>query len=71
MSSKNKTKQQKLKTLSRLKKVLIFFEVLFAVCVILMGTVMFVPAVKGAIVEGLTKTPVGQNIIKLIRKQIL
>lgn len=65
MSSKNKTKQQKLKTLSRLKKVLIFFEVLFAVCVILMGTVMFVPAVKGAIVEGLTKTPVGQNIIKL------
>ena len=65
MSSKNKTKQQKLKTLSRLKKVLILFEVLFAVCVILMGTVMFVPAVKGAIVEGLTKTPVGQNIIKL------
>ena len=65
MSSKNKTKQQKLRSLSRLKKVLIFFEVLFAVCVILMGTVMFVPAVKGAIVEGLTKTPVGQNIIKL------
>ena len=44
MSSKNKTKQQKLRSLSRLKKVLIFFEVLFAVCVILMGTVMFVPA---------------------------
>ena len=65
MSSKNKTKQQKLRSLSRLKKVLIFFEALFAVCVILMGTVMFVPAVKGAIVEGLTKTPVGQNIIKL------
>lgn len=65
MRSKIKNKQQKLKTVSRLKKVLTVFEVIFAVCVILLGVVMFVPSVKGAIIEGLTKTAVGQNVIKL------
>lgn len=69
MSSKNKSVNEQLRTVTRLKKILKVVEIVFAVCVILFNVILYVPPVKAALVEGLAKTTIGQSIIKLFGTQ--
>ena len=62
--AKEKTKWEKLKKVRRRKKILITFEALFAVLVISVAVIWFVPPVKSAFISGISRTYIGQQILK-------
>ena len=62
-SKKTKDPARQLKTIKRLKKLLLTAEILFGVLILFMGIIVFVPSVKAEIIKGLASVPVGQKII--------
>lgn len=62
-NKKAKTPQKQLKTLTRLKRLITVFEVIFGILLIMLAVVLFVPGVKTELIKVMATTSIGQNII--------
>lgn len=62
-NKKAKTPQKQLKTLGRLKKLLITVEVIFGIILVMLAVILFVPGVKTELIKVMASTSVGKNII--------
>lgn len=67
--SKNKTKEQQLKSLKIRKRILLVSEVIVAIFIIVAGIVALVPGVRNTAIQVLADTSIGRNVINYFGKE--
>lgn len=62
-NKKTKTPQKQLKTLGRLKKALLTFEIIFGILLVMFAAILFIPGVKTQLIKVAASTSIGRTII--------
>lgn len=67
--SKQKSKQKKLKSIKTKRKILIGFEVVFAILVLAAASILFIPTVKAMAIQAVASSSMGKYWIKYFGQQ--